>query len=536
MNIRHSLLALFSFIILASVTLTAQKLEKGPVNKQKEKTFKPNIMGEDESSIFIADIRLDNLGYPILIVESFSKTTLERNYTEEFEIDVTTASVAVGNKLESVTFLDGNIVYIISSTRRTKKNEDGERENISQLIAFLIDGDTGESLPADTLIHTNFQGIPAISSMSKYMDRIGKYEVTTSKNNKRMLVTYTSHNFKLERTFQEIYVFDNQLNLIKKQELIKAQDEADDLIPARVSVDDEGSIYYLEDGDLVLLDFYQDYEKWREPMPSDIFESNADASNITGNFDKNNDLIITASYYTTDVEDTDENKERNETKEGDTQLEGVIYIKVNTLDKEIAKVKVSKFEQEFIDEFLNEDLVDDGLEAEINDIFNRFRYDFTDDATYVVGEALEQGKKGMNYNDMVVYSFDNDGVLRWAHRVPRLQEGNYELTTHGVMTFFDEEYIYLLFQDEKDNFDEKGKRDIMDPYPLDHDIHAVAVMYRFNKETGEFNYTVRPDWNTGKYFKINPNFSLTSEEGIFVFMKDEKEYQLARIKFEEEGY
>ena len=59
-------------------------------------------------------------------------------------------------------------------------------------------------------------------------------------------------------------------------------------------------------------------------------------------------------------------------------------------------------------------------------------------------------------------------------------------------------------------------------------------MYRFNKESGEFNYSSRPDWNSGKYFKINPNFSLSSKEGIFVFMKDEKDYQLARISFDEE--
>ena len=530
MKNRISILSLLVMMALCIGPLMAQKLVKGPINKASEKTFKPNIMGENEDNIFIADMRVDNMGYPYLIIESFSKTTLERNYTKEFKI-----TVGGYRSLESVTFLDGNIVYLISSIRRTKKDADGERENISELEAFLIDGETGEISPSDTIVKSNYQDMPAVSGMSKYYDRIGRYEVTTSKNNKRMLVTHTTHSKKLERTFQRIYVFDAQLNLIKDQQLIKAAEDAHELVPRSVTVDDEGSIYYLEDGDLVLLDFYKDYEEWREPMPNDIFESNADASNISGTFDTNGDLIITASYYTTDLEDTDENKEKQETREGDTQLEGVVFMKINTLDKEIETVEVSKFEQDFIDEFLNEDLVDDGLEAEVNDVFNRFSYDFTDEATYVVGEALEQGKKGTNYNDMVVYSFDTDGKLKWAHRVPRFQEGNYELTTHGVMTFFNEEYIYLLFQDEKDNFDELGKRDIMDPYPLDHDIHAVAVMYRFNKETGEFNYSMRTDWNSGKYFKINPNFSLTSDEGIFVFMKDEREYLLARIKFDEEG-
>ncbi len=527
-------LILFIFLILASSQnqILAQKLVKGSVNKAREKTFKPNIMGEDDKNIYIADMRVDNFGSPYLIIESFSKFTLERNYSKEFPIDLT-GSMREMRRLESVTFLDGNIIYLVSSTRRTKKGDDGERDHISELQAFLIDGETGDILPVDTIIKTNFQDLPAVGGASKFYGRIGRYDVTTSKNNKRMLVTYTSHNYELERTFQRIYVFDAKLNLIKEQELIKSEDEADELIPKSVTVDDEGSIYYLEDGDLVLLDYFKDYEEWREPMPNDIFESNADASHISGTFDKDGDLVITASYYTTDVEDTEENKEKWETKEGDTQLEGVIFMKVNTLDKEIAQVEVSKFDQDFIDEFLNEDLIEDGLDAEVNDVFNRFRYDFTDEATYVVGEALEKGKKGTNYNDMVVYSFDMEGKLRWAHRVPRIQEGNYELTTHGVMTFFDEQYIYLLFQDEKDNIDEMGKRDVMDPYPLDHDIHAVAVLYRFNKETGEFNYSVRPDWNSGKYFKINPNFSLTSKEGIFVFMKDEKEYQLARIKFDE---
>ena len=533
MKLRLSVAVLLILSVGLITQVSAQVLVKGPVNRAKEKTFKPNIMGEDEKHIFVADMRVDNFGYPYLIIECFEKTSLERLYTKEFAIDLT-GSMREMRRLESVTFLDGNIVYLVSSTRRTKKGDDGERDHISELQAFLIEGQTGEILPVDTIVKTNFQDLPAVGGANKFQGRIGKYEVSTSKNNKRMLVTYTSHNYEIERTFQRIYVFDSKLNLVKEQELIKSADDAHELIPRSVTVDDEGSIYYLEGSDLVLLDFYKDYEEWREPMPQDIFESNADATHISGTFDENGDLIITASYVTTDIEDTDENKDKYETREGDTQLDGVIYMKINTLDKEIDIVEVSKFEEELTDEFLNEDLVDDELDAEINDVFNRFRYDFSGDHTYVVAEALAKGKKGTNYNDMLVYSFNNEGKLEWVHRVPRMQEGNYELSTHGVMTFFDDKYIYLLFQDEKDNFDEQGKRDIMDPYPLDHDIHAVAVLYRFNKETGEFNYTYRPDWNSGKYFKINPNFSLTSEEGIFVFMKDERDYQLARIKFDEE--
>lgn len=82
------------------------------------------------------------------------------------------------------------------------------------------------------------------------------------------------------------------------------------------------------------------------------------------------------SYVTTDIKETNENKAEVETTEGDTQLEGIFYLRINGLKKEVVAQKLSKFDQDFIDQFKTEDHIKCGLDAEVNDNFSLYRFFF----------------------------------------------------------------------------------------------------------------------------------------------------------------
>jgi hypothetical protein len=518
-------------ILLLPYPLSAQNLFKGEVYDILGTSFHPNIIGEGETNIFVADIKSDYRGGITMTLEAFNKKTLDRSFSKEYQV-ATARNPLSAMYLEAVSVLDGDVIYIVNSVRVKRKTSSSTTEVSSALKAFRIDGETGLISDSKTLISKSFQEPSDNNAFSANRRSTYSYSVVTSPNNKRIMVSLTTRDAELNRFFQKIHVFDSELNLLKEKELIKSEDELYELVPGGVTMDDEGSIYYW-DQELVILDYYKDYEEWREPVPMDNFESNADLGSISGSFDSQGDIVITGTYLTTDIENTSEPKMREERMKGDTQLEGLMFMKVNTMNQEIELVRISKFEQNLIDEFLTKDLLDQSLEPEVNDVFNSFSYDFSGDHTYVIGEAVEIEKKAARFGDLLVCSFDKEGNLDWAHRVPRLQKSKSKLSCYGLMTFFDSDYIYLLFQDEKSNFNEKGERNELGLKELSGDAFAVPVLYRFDKKTGAMNYSVRPRWTSGGTFVINPNYSLTTNDGIYVFMKDENNYRLTRISFDE---
>jgi len=315
------------------------------------------------------------------------------------------------------------------------------------------------------------------------------------------------------------------MNVILEKDYVK--ESSDDLITSYKIIDDEGSMYYLEGRDLVFLDFYQDYEEWRETLPIDFLESNATISHLSASFNPKGNLILVGAYLTEDTEDTEENKEAKETREGDTQIEGVVYFEIDGFSKEIKTVEVSKFDQMFIDEFLDKYDVKYGEETEVNDIFNRFQYHFTDSSTVLIGEDAGPA----NYGDLAVYYFNSEGKLNWAHRIAKRQVRGEACSSYGYFSFLDNENLYVLIQDDEQNL-EGNKRDVLDLRAFSNDRYGIPVLYKFNLVSGNKEYDVMRSWkSTNKKLKIYPRYGEQEEIGdpAFIFLKDRSRYQLARI-------
>ncbi|MEQ9262625.1 MAG: hypothetical protein RLP14_05625 [Owenweeksia sp.] len=499
-----ALSSLFSLLIMAGYS---QSIKVGPMVEAEFVQFEPYIRGEDKQNIYVADFY-----YEDLIVESFDKATLRQNYRKTFELDIKeTARYKL--ELESFLFLDGYFIYLISGNYY--------RDSYSELYVHRINASTGVKEPIDTILHQKGGEGDAGT---------GYYRIHTSKNKTRLIVHYISPNEELERYYEKLVLLDSEMNTIIEKEYVKS--DKDELISFNKIIDDEGSIYYLEGNEFVFLDYYQDYEEWREPLPNDIFESNARPSRINGGFNNKGNLVVTAMYLTEDAENTDENKPYMERLQGDHQLEGIVYFEIDGFNKEIIKAKVSKFDQAFIDEFLTENMIKDEMEAEVNNLFNSFSFKFLDDATVLIGESVPNSAKPDErlFNDMVVFVFNEDGSLRWGHRIHKSQLWNNGNKTTSYFSFSDEGNIYVLFQDYDRNF-EGNKREQYNLRLADKAKYVIPVLYRFDKVTGENDYEVRRNWNSGKELKLNPNFADQSEPGdpIYVFIKYREDYRLARI-------
>lgn len=159
--LRNSLIVLSIFF--SKSTLYAQLFDKGPSYTTNNESIEPEIIGEDDSSVYVIDVYRDWNNVPYLLVESFDKVSLERKYSESFVIPMMYLGKKGINRLESVTFLDGVLYYFLSSTRLIENEERRTSEYISELIAFGIDGNTGSSLPPDTIIRYSSEGSMEVS-------------------------------------------------------------------------------------------------------------------------------------------------------------------------------------------------------------------------------------------------------------------------------------------------------------------------------------------------------------------------------------
>lgn len=513
-----------SLVIFISVGLMAQTLTNGPLTEIHDLEPKPSISGFDEENIFLTDMVAEDVfpsGFQYyLYAECLDKKTLEVKYQKEYEMNIDFSSKAAGS-LETVLYQDGYLNYFVSVLYY--------KENRKELLVYRIDLKTGEELPPDTLLRIEYGETKTFVNTSKYHARVGFFNFHTSKDKKRLLIHNKSRNSELGKTYEKLYVFDSDLKLIKEKEFVSDKEEG--LIPKGLIIDNEGSIYYMEEEEFVFLDFYQDYEEWKEVIPKDVMESNAKVKRLTGSFKEDGNLIIVGHYVTEDLEETNENKEGRETEKGDTQVEGVLFMEVDGFNKEIKQVMVSKFDEEYIKEYTDDMHVRKKVEPEINDVFTEFTLRFTDSMTFVIGEVSGLMDDGYMRGDLAVYAFNKQGQLQWAHRIGKRQLGRVKsLNTTGFLPFLDDENLYILFNDDGVNL-EDGKRPILEFEELNDDDYAVPILYTFDMKSGEFDYQIKTDWLIDEDTKLLPYFGrqLKNSEPIYIFQKSRKERGVSRI-------
>lgn len=513
---------LVSLLLLFFCTaLSAQKIKTGPIYEADEIKHIPQIMLEDEDKIYLVEPDIQNF-----IVEAFDKNTLKRIYSKKIEGIFPQRDVVTKATIEKVLYIDGSIMVVLSGA--------SVQGGSTELLACKIDPKTGNKIETKQLYSANIEDVPKVGVSGRMWGRLGFYKIYISKNKKRFLAHYKRYNFDLAKFYEQLILFDSDMNVVLRKELDR--ESTNTMIPDEgVEVDDEGSIYYLQNNNIVFLDYFQNYDEWKEPLPKDIFSINAEPSKVTATFNNQNHLIITAAYVTKDIEDTEEFKLKRDTKEGDTQVEGMIFIEVDPFEKEILKVKVDMFDKSFLNEFKTKKHIKKGYEAEFENDLTLFRYHFVGNKTILLGHKYEKLEGvGVYYEHIVIFLFDENGELTWVHRIPKRQASTVSLVNEvcGYLSFIANDKVHVFFQDAKGNF--KGeKRNTLNLGTLMIEKEALATVYTIDIDSGEMDYKAYADWNLEKDLALDPYQGTQKEEGapIFIFGDDDDKYCLYRLDF-----
>tara|TARA_R110002050_G_scaffold90590_4_gene190594 strand:+ start:2598 stop:4205 length:1608 start_codon:yes stop_codon:yes gene_type:complete len=398
---------LIVFALFFTFSLLAQKKSNfGPLMKI-DRGYLPYIVGEDKNDLFAVKYKKETI-----IVETFDKRRLRSAGVKEVEIEELRG---VREELEKLAYINDEIVYFTSLF--------DYRENEFDLIAQKLNPKNGKVTDKKVLFEK-----------STDRDRHkGEYEIYFSKNRKRILVrTYTYYK-ETDKTIENLILFNDKLELITEREYTETGKTVN--LSSSLLVDDEGSIYFVQNGEVVILDAFNKFEEWRETLPLDNLELGAEYRRPVITLNKDLDLVISAYYVTTDIEDLDKddvNKARKDRKEGDTQMEGVVFFKVNTLDKELEVVKHTVFGKDFIDLFKTKKDLKKNYEAEIEDEFNiNSVYSLDNGESFMVGEIFKKytstdqngnvtGEQE-HYLDMILIHFGSDGQVLWKDRLPKEQ-------------------------------------------------------------------------------------------------------------------
>lgn len=498
------LFAVCPFIILA------QNLKTGPVYEDAFYDYAPQILGAKDSLLFAADIDRNQI-----VIESYRKDDLSRKYHKVIE---TNASIQYPRVvlIKDLFYTNGYFVYFTAMTNF--------RFAVSELYMHRINALTGEEEPKETII-------AQMLDLSDYQlgmpleNWLGEYFISYSENGNRTAVVFSFINNANRKVYEYIMLFDENMQRIKEKEIIR--ESLAETIPPGILVDKEGNLYFLRGNDIVLLDYFNDYEEWAEPLSMEGVASNGQLQIGAVKFRNNGNLVLAVEHLTTDIEDTDENKERENRKAGDTQIEGMGYMEINTLYQELKHSKLLPLDSSLLEELQTFEHKEKGWEAEMNDEYT-YEWKFLPEQTILIGEAGFDGTAFQDYfNQLVVFCYSKEGDLQWTKVIHKKQQSK-EAYTSSYASFFDSEYLYLLYNDDPDNYLNNIPKAEIDKWKEKSD--NVPVLARLDLKTGEGMVKSRPDIRV-EDFAFQPVFARQVDAGepLYIFMKDGRDYRLAQI-------
>jgi|GEM_PF-4438008 len=525
-------------ILLFSFANAQDRPDFGPVMEIK-RGYLPNIVGESEKEIFAVSYEKETI-----TVETFDKKRLRSVSKKEVEI---VELRGVTEELEKLTYLNGEIVYFTSLFNY--------RDDKFTLIAQKMDPKSGRVNDKITLFE---------KSTDKRYDR-GEYDVYLSKNRKRILVRTHTYYKETEQTVENLLLFDDKLELVAEREYREPGRELN--LISSLLVDDEGSIYFVQDGSVVTLDAFNDYEEWREKLPADELTVGSSYKRISLTLNKDLDLVISAYYVTEDLEKLDRkivNKSRDNRKEGDTQIEGVVYFKVNTLDKELEFVKHTNFDKDFIDLFKTEKDIKRGYDGEINNNYSLNRIvSLENGETLLMGEYYQFivyrdgngaviGEETV-YGDMILIHFSAEGDILWKDHLMKAQvyywsQGiipltnmssagfNFLIIPQGIQDYFYDQVIvrddkvFMVYNDMPENrASNRHKAEIEVFKKFRKGVPVVQTIdLEGRKRTGEINKSLV---KTKFWLKPGSMYDSDFTDDVFYFVTYKRKMHLAKAKF-----
>ncbi len=529
---------LLLLLLFVGVNAIAQKPEWGRAIEAARKDYTPTIVGEDDSYIYTADMVKEKE----LLLEQYDKKNFRQKYSRNIPVP------RQGRKrydVEKISFFgDKFLVFASFYDRKSHQYE---------LRVFAYSADRAK-LEGD---------YPVLSYEVEKRRRKGDFAVHSSRNRETILIHYHTYFKETDNTVEEIKLYDRDLN-----ELVAKSYLADGRVGARLSniiIDDEGSIYFLRDNSVAILDATVDFEEWSEPIIVENMEFNGKLSEVYMTLNSSSDVVLVANYLTTDLEKTDEKKRRRDRRKNDTQVEGVYFMRINGLTKETEVAQLSKFSQDYLDQFRSKRDVKKGRKSEMNNDYDSFKFFFKDDGGIVfAAEELDyyvitdgNGRvKGENYEylDLVTYNFTPDGELLWANRIPKDQSFYwYNLDGYGILnttsygyTWFripyyamghfsylaglSEDKFYVVFNDHKKNMAVKNDFDKLKT--MRKVKKAVPMVYEIDLETGIKTKRMDLAYNSGDTrFKPSVSYQASQTEPLYIFSMFKKSFRFGKIDF-----
>lgn len=382
------------FLILGSVFAIAQStLNKGVINIANNK-YDPVIHGEDENYIYVAA----DHAYADYKIEAYDKKTLKRQYSTSLDHDRIDKKYAVD--IERISLLDDRFVVFYSYLDKKAKE--------FTLFAKSFDKTNGKQIGNRKDIYT----IPVEKKSRK-----GDFTVLVSENSSRIFIKHIAYYKKLKKDIIHFTLLGQGLETLFQH---KIDEEAE--WPNSYIVDNDGSIYYIKyrDSDLFVgsFDANRDYEKWEEKINfANIGEMSL--HNLEFNINSKGDFTITGLVST-------KSGEKNKQK-----ISGSLFIKIDRESKEQKVAKVNEFSEEFFEQFRSkrdikkerqgdvqynftfENVLDKEDGGVIMSMESYYQIDYYNNGNHT-GRSVE-------YGDILLMNFDNEGNMLWANRVPKRQ-------------------------------------------------------------------------------------------------------------------
>jgi hypothetical protein len=522
--------------LLMAISISAQKTtDFGPLNKI-SRGYLPQILGENEDELYGVSYEDE-----VITIETFDKESLSSTSYREIEIEELRGTA---EDLERLSFINGKVVYFTSLK--------SFRDQTYELIMQTIDPETGEVSEKQSICEASL-------SYSKIYTNI-----FISKNRKKILVRFFVNNFETGQIVERLMLYNEDLELITEREYTESAKGINR--NSGLVVDDEGSVYFIQSNEVVILDAFNEFEEWREELPVDDLEVGAYYSQISITLNKDMDPVITAYYVTKDLKDLDRkkvNKARKDRAEGDTQVEGVVFFKINSLDKELEVAKHTIFKQDYIEMFENKEDRKRNYDPEIQNEYNINRIiSLKNGETLLLGEIYRtrlsgfffRSKKTELYGDMMLIHFSSDGEILWKDRLPKAQmyystngylftNGgsaglNFWVYPKGIKDYFydkvivdeEAEKVYLVYNDSPKN---QGSNSVKRDQVLFKKFRkGVPVVQTIDLKKGARNGEIERSLTKPEFWmKANSMFLSELNDDVFYFITYKRKMHLARTSF-----
>ncbi len=529
-------------LLVFAYTTKAQDPDWGRTTKAEKSNYSPKVVGEDDRSLYMVDI----IKSEKLLFEKFDKKSLSRKYSNEVELPNARKNKYV---IEEVSFINDQFIVFTSSYSRSPRKY--------ELSAFLFDSKNGR-FDRKELLYSN-------EVEKKY--RKGDFNVVTSKNNQTFVFTYNVYSKDKDNTTSIVRLFDGNIKELVSREVIYDGKQSFGN-SANFQLDDEGSLYYVGDNELVILDANSNYEEWKEPIVVPNLAANARRGRTYLSINSTGDPVLVGTYVTVDTEKTDENKRRRDRRKNDEQVEGMFFMRINGFSKETEASAVTEFSKDFIDQFRTNKDVKKNRDSEVNEGATVARFYYKEDGgvvflterqvymNYYDNQGALTGQR-FEYGDVVVYNFSPDGTMSWANRIPKEQAFFWQRAAYGIASmgsygvkFFsipfymrghlsylagvtDDEFV-VYYNDTERNM--KLKKISEQRKTMSNVKNSVPIMIAFNMETGERKVEKNLRLHN-KETKLKPvvHYQRNQKEPLYIFAMRKKNFRFGKIDFNEEN-